>query len=133
MFVFFPFPVCKTCIVRHVETSKKCPICDGVIHKTRPLLNLRVDTKLQEIVYKLVPGLYEDERRRRVKFDRMAGVEAGGGGGGVGDAPRDKRMFFSESDLISLSIEYYEEEEEEEEEEDREKKKKRRREENNSR
>ena len=34
-------PVCKSCIIRHVETSKACPTCDIQIHKTKPLLSLR--------------------------------------------------------------------------------------------
>ena len=33
--------VCKSCIIRHVETSKACPQCDIQIHKTKPLLSLR--------------------------------------------------------------------------------------------
>jgi hypothetical protein len=34
-------PVCKSCIIRHVESSKACPTCDIQIHKTKPLLSLR--------------------------------------------------------------------------------------------
>nr|XP_045367151.1 polycomb complex protein BMI-1-like isoform X1 [Camelus bactrianus] len=52
---------CKTCIVRYLETSKYCPICDVQVHKTRPLLNIRSDKTLQDIVYKLVPGLFKSE------------------------------------------------------------------------
>lgn len=33
--------VCKMCIVRYLETSKYCPICDVQVHKTKPLLNIR--------------------------------------------------------------------------------------------
>lgn len=29
------------CIVRYLETSKYCPICDVQVHKTKPLLNIR--------------------------------------------------------------------------------------------
>ncbi|OXB60088.1 UNVERIFIED_CONTAM: hypothetical protein H355_001144 [Colinus virginianus] len=36
---------CKTCIVRYLETSKYCPICDVQVHKTRPLLNIRLERK----------------------------------------------------------------------------------------
>lgn len=35
------FAVCKMCIVRYLETSKYCPICDVQVHKTKPLLNIR--------------------------------------------------------------------------------------------
>ena len=37
----FVFSVCKSCIIRHVGTSKTCPVCDIQIHKTKPLLSLR--------------------------------------------------------------------------------------------
>ncbi|CAG0914271.1 unnamed protein product [Notodromas monacha] len=59
---------CRSCIVRYLETSKYCPICDVQIHKTKPLLNIRPDKTLQDIVFKLVPGLFEDEMRRRREF-----------------------------------------------------------------
>ncbi|KAB7496042.1 Polycomb complex protein BMI-1, partial [Armadillidium nasatum] len=29
---------CKSCIVRYLETSKFCPICDVLVHKSKPLL-----------------------------------------------------------------------------------------------
>lgn len=38
---FFCSAVCKMCIVRYLETSKYCPICDVQVHKTKPLLNIR--------------------------------------------------------------------------------------------
>ncbi|XP_031574285.1 polycomb group protein Psc-like [Actinia tenebrosa] len=48
---------CRSCIVRYLETSFHCPVCDVEIHKTRPLLHIKPDRVLQDIVYKLVPGL----------------------------------------------------------------------------
>ena len=63
--------VCKTCIVKHVRVSKQCPSCDGQIHKTKPLLSMRLDKTLQDIVFKLVPGLYQDEQERRKKFQEL--------------------------------------------------------------
>uniref|UniRef100_A0A8D2QVU2 Polycomb group ring finger 2 n=1 Tax=Zosterops lateralis melanops TaxID=1220523 RepID=A0A8D2QVU2_ZOSLA len=59
---------CKTCIVRYLETNKYCPMCDAQVHKTRPLLSIRSDKTLQDIVYKLVPGLFKDEMKRRRDF-----------------------------------------------------------------
>ncbi|KAM3838467.1 uncharacterized protein ACN63O_022922, partial [Diretmus argenteus] len=59
---------CKMCIVRYLETSKYCPICDVQVHKTKPLLNIRSDKTLQDIVYKLVPGLFKNEMKRRRDF-----------------------------------------------------------------
>ena len=71
-FVVFSFTVCKTCIVNHVQAgtpqSTKCPVCEVVIHKTRPLASMRLDKTLQDIVFKLVPGLYEKEVERRRAF-----------------------------------------------------------------
>lgn len=37
----FSVQVCKTCIVRYLETNKYCPMCDVQVHKTRPLLSIR--------------------------------------------------------------------------------------------
>ena len=59
---------CKTCIVRYLSTSSFCPICDVQVHKTRPLLSLREDRTLQDVVYKLVPGLHQTETHRRHHF-----------------------------------------------------------------
>ena len=33
--------VCRSCIVKYLETSVSCPICDTEIHTHRPNLNLR--------------------------------------------------------------------------------------------
>ena len=59
---------CKTCIVRYLQTSSFCPSCDVQVHKTKPLLSLREDPTLQDVVYKLVPGLFSSEIDRRVSF-----------------------------------------------------------------
>ncbi|XP_001635659.2 polycomb group RING finger protein 2 [Nematostella vectensis] len=56
---------CRGCIVRYLDTSYRCPVCDAEIHKTRPLLNIRADNVLQDIVYKVVPGMYFEEKKRR--------------------------------------------------------------------
>ena len=68
--------VCKTCIVNHVQAgtpqSTKCPTCEVVIHKTRPLGSMRLDKTLQDIVFKLVPGLYEKEVERRRTFHEQS-------------------------------------------------------------
>ncbi|NXU77047.1 PCGF1 protein, partial [Oreotrochilus melanogaster] len=52
---------CKSCIVKYLQTSKYCPMCNTKIHETQPLLNLKLDRVMQDIVYKLVPGLQERE------------------------------------------------------------------------
>ncbi|NWU35471.1 PCGF1 protein, partial [Hylia prasina] len=35
---------CKSCIVKYLQTSKYCPMCNTKIHETQPLLNLKLDT-----------------------------------------------------------------------------------------
>ncbi|TFJ95837.1 ABC transporter [Platysternon megacephalum] len=52
---------CKSCIVKYLQTSKYCPMCNTKIHETQPLLNLKLDRVMQDVVYKLVPGLQESD------------------------------------------------------------------------
>ncbi|GFY42343.1 polycomb complex protein BMI-1 [Trichonephila inaurata madagascariensis] len=56
---------CRACIVRYLETSKYCPVCEVQVHKSRPLHYIRSDKTLQDIVYKLVPGLFHNEMKKR--------------------------------------------------------------------
>lgn len=53
--------VCRSCIVKYLENNKYCPICEVQVHKSKPLLNIRPDYTLQDIVYKLVPGCYQSK------------------------------------------------------------------------
>ncbi|KAK0046445.1 polycomb group protein Psc, partial [Biomphalaria pfeifferi] len=95
---------CRTCIVTFLKTSRTCPVCDTVVHKTRPHQNIRSDKLLQDLVYKLVPGLYKDEMRRRREFytlhyeaaPKRAGEERG-------DEMSD-RFTFTEEENISLAL-----------------------------
>ncbi|KAF7245812.1 Polycomb complex protein BMI-1 [Varanus komodoensis] len=55
---------CKTCIVHYLETSKYCPICDVQVHKTRPLLNIRLErkgNKEKEKPREEIDVMYEEE------------------------------------------------------------------------
>jgi len=47
--------------VKYLQSSKCCPQCGLKIHETQPLLNLKADRVMQDVVFKLVPGLYESE------------------------------------------------------------------------
>ncbi|CAH2299067.1 polycomb group RING finger 1 [Pelobates cultripes] len=67
--------VCKSCIVKYLQTSKYCPLCNIKIHETQPLLNLKLDRVMQDIVYKLVPGLQENEENRIRDFYHSRGLE----------------------------------------------------------
>ncbi|XP_077678594.1 polycomb group RING finger protein 5 isoform X3 [Eretmochelys imbricata] len=58
---------CKTCIVQHFEDSNDCPRCGNQVHETNPLEMLRLDNTLEEIIFKLVPGLREHESSKADK------------------------------------------------------------------
>uniref|UniRef100_A0A674IKH9 Polycomb group RING finger protein 2 n=2 Tax=Terrapene triunguis TaxID=2587831 RepID=A0A674IKH9_9SAUR len=101
---------CKTCIVRYLETNKYCPMCDVQVHKTRPLLSIRSDKTLQDIVYKLVPGLFKDEMKRRRDFYAaypMADVP-NGSNEDRGEVSEQDKGNLTDDEIVSLSIEFYE-------------------------
>ena len=65
----------------------------------------RADKALQDIVYKVVPGLYRNEMQNRVKFyssNPEAEPSNSEDAGEVADS-----LFFSPEDDISMSIEYF--------------------------
>ncbi|XP_042192974.1 polycomb group RING finger protein 6 isoform X2 [Callorhinchus milii] len=66
---------CKSCIVKHFDYSNRCPKCNLTVHQTWPLYNIRLDRKLQDIVYKLVPNLESSEKKRLLDFYRERGLE----------------------------------------------------------
>ncbi|XP_025920732.1 polycomb complex protein BMI-1-like [Apteryx rowi] len=101
--------VCKTCIVRYLETSKYCPICDVQVHKTRPLLNIRSDKTLQDIVYKLVPGLFKNEMKRRRDFyaAHPSADAANGSNEDRGEVADEDKRIITDDEIISLSIEFF--------------------------
>ncbi|ESO95036.1 hypothetical protein LOTGIDRAFT_117541, partial [Lottia gigantea] len=61
---------CKSCIVKYLQSSKKCPQCSVKVHESQPVFFLRPDRTLQDIVYKLVPHLFENEEKKREEFNR---------------------------------------------------------------
>ncbi|XP_026078576.1 polycomb group RING finger protein 5-B [Carassius auratus] len=61
---------CKSCIVQHFEDSNDCPRCGIQVHETNPLEMLRLDNTLEEVIFKLVPGLREKEQQQEVEFWR---------------------------------------------------------------
>ena len=57
--------------MKHLQSSKNCPQCGVKVHETQPLLHLRPDRTMQDIVYKLVPHLFESKfisLQRRQEF-----------------------------------------------------------------
>ncbi|CAL8258966.1 unnamed protein product, partial [Lota lota] len=59
---------CKSCIVQHFEENNDCPTCGVQVHETNPLEMLRLDNTLEEIIFKLVPGLREKEEEEEATF-----------------------------------------------------------------
>ncbi|XP_055645748.1 LOW QUALITY PROTEIN: polycomb group RING finger protein 2 [Falco peregrinus] len=108
---------CKTCIVRYLETNKYCPMCDVQVHKTRPLLSIRSDKTLQDIVYKLVPGLFKDEMKRRRDFYAAYPIlplavppprVPNGSNEDRGEVSEQDKGKLTDDEIVSLSIEFYE-------------------------
>ncbi|KAK7109714.1 uncharacterized protein [Littorina saxatilis] len=95
---------CKTCILRYLETSNYCPICEVLIHKKRPWQNIRLDHTLQNAVYKLVPGLFKREMQRRRDFYEKNPPPVGKETEQVHVAP--ERIIFSEDEKFSVSLEF---------------------------
>ncbi|XP_015597566.1 flocculation protein FLO11 [Cephus cinctus] len=98
---------CRSCIVKYLESNKYCPICEVQVHKSKPLLNIRPDHTLQDIVYKLVPGCYQNEMRCRREFytkhpearNESMSPESRG-------EPTESHIY-SPDESLSLSLEYY--------------------------
>lgn len=113
---------CKSCIIKYLRTHSNCPKCGTLIHGTNPLGAIRSDKVLQDIVYKLVPGLYDDEMKRRRDFYRgLIGSSSseddddGSSGSPNGISPihnnekygviSHPKQFYKPTDSIDLSIE----------------------------
>lgn len=65
---------CKSCLVKHLEEQHTCPTCQIVIHQSHPLQYISFDRTMQDIVYKLVPELQENEIKREREFYRARGL-----------------------------------------------------------
>jgi len=65
---------CKSCIVSHLEDDTMCPTCEVQIHQSYPLNYIAHDRTMQDIVYKLVPHLQQDETERERLFYEERGL-----------------------------------------------------------
>ena len=67
---------CRSCLVKYLENANdfNCPDCGRQIHETNPWEYLREDKTLEDIIFKLVPGLWKSERCRRVQFYSLRGT-----------------------------------------------------------
>ncbi|XP_065226670.1 polycomb group protein Psc-like [Planococcus citri] len=97
---------CKKCIVQYLETKKYCPVCDVLVHKTKPLQNLKPDKILQSIVYKSVPDLYANEMCNRRKFYSNVHPQQKPDNPELRGEITEASEFITFNDTISLSLEY---------------------------
>ncbi|XP_039275366.1 LOW QUALITY PROTEIN: uncharacterized protein DDB_G0283697-like [Nilaparvata lugens] len=115
---------CRSCIVKYVEKTRFCPICEVQLNNKNPLLSLSPDKTLQRLVYKMVPGLYSSEMARRRSFYQNGETSAGSSSDETDASSCDvpdshlidaaaanvngaATVFYSPEDSISLSLEYY--------------------------
>ncbi|KAJ4945686.1 hypothetical protein JOQ06_023365 [Pogonophryne albipinna] len=70
--------VCRSCLVKYLEENNTCPTCRIVIHQSHPLQYIGHDRTMQDIVYKLVPGLQEAEIKKQRDFYQKLGMEVPG-------------------------------------------------------
>uniref|UniRef100_A0A1E1W0M9 RING-type domain-containing protein n=2 Tax=Pectinophora gossypiella TaxID=13191 RepID=A0A1E1W0M9_PECGO len=94
---------CRSCIIKHLQVKSYCPVCEMMINSAKP--NIKLDKALQDIVYKLVPGLFQKEMERRQTF------YASRPGPAASATPEQRgedteRIIFSPEDVISFSLEY---------------------------
>ncbi|NWH33025.1 PCGF3 protein, partial [Chloropsis hardwickii] len=83
---------CRSCLVKYLEENNTCPTCRIVIHQSHPLQYIGHDRTMQDIVYKLVPGLQEGKlwcdlfkgqfahTSLTLKKKKVSSEEKGGGG-----------------------------------------------------
>ena len=67
--LFILFSVCKSCLLQRIESGRtSCPSCGIQLQRSRLSDQLRLDHAVQALVYAAVPGLFEEEQRRRKHF-----------------------------------------------------------------
>lgn len=94
---------CRSCIIKHLQAKSYCPVCEMMINSAKP--NIKLDKALQDIVYKLVPGLFQKEMERRQQFySSRPGPAASATPEQRGEDT--ERIIFSPEDVISFSLEY---------------------------
>ncbi|XP_076240752.1 uncharacterized protein LOC143183172 [Calliopsis andreniformis] len=95
---------CRSCILKHLNTEAHCPSCKHVLNKAKP--NIKADKALQDIVYKLVPGLYHKEMRKRREFYKRHPEHADFATPEQRGEDVSGRLIFAPEDAVSLSLEY---------------------------
>ncbi|XP_066603491.1 polycomb group protein Psc-like [Prorops nasuta] len=95
---------CRSCIIKHLNTEARCPSCKLALNKAKP--DIKADQVLQDIVYKLVPGLYHKEMRRRREFYKKHPEHAESATSEQRGEDVSGRLIFTPEDAVSLSLEY---------------------------
>ncbi|WAR22609.1 PCGF3-like protein [Mya arenaria] len=72
---------CRSCLVKFLLENNTCPRCGDLIHQSHPLNYISHDRTMQDIVYKLVPNLQENERKRQIEFYKKRGIQMPNGDG----------------------------------------------------
>ncbi|XP_071480537.1 polycomb group RING finger protein 1-like [Diadema antillarum] len=67
---------CKSCLIPYIKKHELCPTCDILIHPSNPFLSIKLDRTMQDIVYKLLPYIQEDELARQRRFWKERNLEA---------------------------------------------------------
>ncbi|CAH1782543.1 unnamed protein product [Owenia fusiformis] len=65
---------CRSCIVKFLKENNTCPKCEEVIHQSHPMNYISHDRTMQDIVYKLVPNLLENERKKEERYHKKKGL-----------------------------------------------------------
>ncbi|KTF75288.1 hypothetical protein cypCar_00039536 [Cyprinus carpio] len=94
---------CKSCIVQHFEDSNDCPKCGIQVHETNPLEMLRLDNTLEEVIFKLVPGLREKEQQQEIEFWRRNKLKESPDE----DGPICKKARLDEDDDVKCDRDYH--------------------------
>ncbi|KAI1283721.1 Polycomb complex protein BMI-1 [Halotydeus destructor] len=99
---------CRSCITNWLEKEKKtvCPTCESPLHKSKPFQSIRSDETLQDIVYKLVPGLYKRELEKRQEYYKVNPEAAALASAEERGEAEHHKIFYIPEDKISLSLEY---------------------------
>ncbi|MFH4981022.1 hypothetical protein AB6A40_007731 [Gnathostoma spinigerum] len=83
---------CKSCLLKHFENVDNCcPKCHNLIHQSHPSHYVSFDRTMQELVYKLVPGLQAREMAQRCAFEATRKKGSGSNNDQTGSADEVKK------------------------------------------
>ncbi|XP_072108254.1 polycomb group RING finger protein 3 isoform X3 [Mobula birostris] len=86
---------CRSCLVKYLEENNTCPTCRIVIHQSHPLQYIGHDRTMQDIVYKLVPGLQEGETKPEDESNKQK----------MEDKPEEEHDYHRNDEQVSICLE----------------------------